>query len=91
MTVLDAAMQRVMDRAAAIGATLEGESFEPGIAPMLFSGLPVDAEVLAAGIDHRTDLALAAIGRGVHPGEVLKGALAEAVLLGFYIALEDRP
>lgn len=91
MTVLEAAIKQLSDRiralrAAGVEEDTGGVTLQNEVAPMLFSGLPVDAVALSYALDRRVDQAVAAAGAGIALGDVVKGALGEAVLLGYYIA-----
>lgn len=91
MSVLDRAGARVVERAEAMGVFVDGgATVEQDDALRVFlSGLPVTAEEIAPVLVFRTDMAWAAVMREVDFGAVMRGALAEAVLLGYYLAREE--
>jgi hypothetical protein len=91
MTVLQAALKRMDDRTGALGAA-DGSTVQvsttDGLA-LLLSGLPTTAEEFLPPLQDRTVNALRQMAAGEDPMAVISGALAEAVLVGFYMGQEE--
>lgn len=93
MTVLKAAMQRMAERTAAMGAVNEGETavvnVEAGGLALLLSGLPVTADELHGQLFGRARDGLLRMAGGEDAMAVFAGALVEAILLGYYMGQEE--
>lgn len=89
--MLQAAIRCVDERMAAVlEEGVEEGSIEGRDAVLrMFSGLPVTGDALHGVFNERAKEALASLFGGVDIGSVLRGVMAESLLLGYYMAKEE--
>lgn len=83
---LRAAYDQMQERMAAVGATTDGALLEAAAEKLMFSGLPGESAEIGWLLQRMADEALEAVREGVPAGPAVKGTLARALLVGYYLA-----
>jgi hypothetical protein len=84
---LQDAYDLMQERMVAVGATLDGALLESDAERLMFSGLPGESTAIGWLLQHMADEAIVAVAvEGVPAGPAVKGTLARALLVGYYLA-----
>jgi hypothetical protein len=83
---LHEAYDLMQERMSAVGATSEGTLLERDVERLMFSGLPDDSADIGQLVQQLAEEAVGYIVQGVPVGPAVKGTLARALLVGYFLA-----